>query len=113
MDDIARGLSESDQIRFEAARLVGELMGVVRVGYAEDAGDNIHVDITRSYAPGAPGLEGRYRYRLVLPAGGVPVNGFWSLSLYQQEPERMASIVLIGNLASLLFVPLGLAFALR
>jgi predicted permease len=32
---------------------------------------------------------------------------------YRQEPERVASIVLVGHLASLVFVPLGLALALR
>jgi hypothetical protein len=32
---------------------------------------------------------------------------------YQQEPEKVASIVLIGNLAALVFVPAGLWFGLR
>ncbi len=32
---------------------------------------------------------------------------------YRQEPEKVASIVLVGHLASLVFVPLGLALALR
>ena len=32
---------------------------------------------------------------------------------YRQEPEKVASIVLVGHLASLAFVPLGLALALR
>lgn len=52
---------------------------------------------------------------LVVLFGALPpaVLNFLMAELYQQEPERMASIVLIGNLASLLFVPLGLAFALR
>ena len=40
------------------------------------------------------------------------VLNFLMAELYQQEPESMASIVLIGNLASLLFVPLGLVLAL-
>jgi predicted permease len=31
---------------------------------------------------------------------------------YQQQPELVASIVLIGNIAALLFVPLGLYLAL-
>lgn len=31
---------------------------------------------------------------------------------YKQEPERVASIVMIGNLAALVFVPLALFFAL-
>jgi predicted permease len=32
---------------------------------------------------------------------------------YRQEPEKVASIVLLGHLASLFFVPLGLALAFR
>jgi hypothetical protein len=28
--------------------------------------------------------------------------------IYKQEPEKVAEIVMLGNLASLLFVPLGL-----
>lgn len=32
---------------------------------------------------------------------------------YQQEPDKVASIVLIGNLAAVLFVPVGLWFGLR
>ncbi|MEP6657736.1 MAG: AEC family transporter, partial [Betaproteobacteria bacterium] len=31
---------------------------------------------------------------------------------YRQEPGKVASIVLIGNMLSVLFVPLGLALAL-
>ncbi|MFC3531272.1 AEC family transporter [Vogesella facilis] len=50
----------------------------------------------------------------VILFGALPpaVLNFLMAELYQQEPDRMASIVLIGNLLSLLFVPLGLAFAL-
>jgi predicted permease len=32
---------------------------------------------------------------------------------YYQEPAKVASIVLIGNVASIVFVPLGLAIALH
>jgi hypothetical protein len=32
---------------------------------------------------------------------------------YNEEPSKVASIVLVGNLASLVFVPLGLSLALR
>lgn len=51
---------------------------------------------------------------LVILFGALPpaVLNFLMAELYQQEPDRMASIVLIGNLLSLIFVPLGLAFAL-
>ena len=32
---------------------------------------------------------------------------------YGQEPAKVASIVLIGNMMAVLFVPLGLSLALR
>lgn len=52
---------------------------------------------------------------LLILFGSLPpaVLNFLMAELYKQEPDKMASIVLIGNLASLLFVPLGLMFALR
>ena len=51
---------------------------------------------------------------LVLFASLPPaVLNFLLADQYRQEPERVASIVLIGNLASLVFVPVGLAVALR
>jgi malate permease and related proteins len=41
------------------------------------------------------------------------VLNFLVAERYQREPQTVASIVLIGNLASLIFVPLGLVFALK
>ena len=38
---------------------------------------------------------------------------FMMAEQYQQEPDKVASIVLLGNLAALLFVPLGLWLGLR
>jgi hypothetical protein len=35
-------------------------------------------------------LDGRYRYRLHLPPGGVPADAFWSLSLYLLERDGRA-----------------------
>ena len=32
-------------------------------------------------------LDGAHRYRLHLAAGALPVNGFWSLSMYEVEPD--------------------------
>lgn len=54
------------------------------------------------------------QHALLVLFGVLPpaVLNFLMAERYQQEPERMASIVLIGNLASLLFVPMGLAVAL-
>jgi predicted permease len=41
------------------------------------------------------------------------VLNFLIADRYQQEPAKVAAIVLIGNLGSVVFVPLGLALALR
>ena len=32
-------------------------------------------------------LVGTHRYRLTIPPGGLPVNAFWSLTLYKVEPD--------------------------
>lgn len=47
--------------------------------------------------------------------GALPpaVLNFVFAEKYRQEPERVASIVMLGNLGSLLFVPLALALVLR
>ncbi len=51
---------------------------------------------------------------LVFLFGAMPpaVLNFLMAEHYRQEPDKMASIVLIGNLASVAFVPLGLWLAL-
>lgn len=60
------------------------------------------------------GLEGTPLAMLYLFASLPPaVLNFLVAEQYQQEPEKVASIVLIGNLASLVFVPLGLWLGLR
>jgi len=41
------------------------------------------------------------------------VLNFMVAEQFRQEPGKVASIVLIGNLMSVIFVPLGLAFAIR
>ena len=52
---------------------------------------------------------------LLLLFGCLPpaVLDFMVAEQFRQEPEKVASIVLIGNLMSLVFVPLGRALALR
>ncbi len=52
---------------------------------------------------------------LLILFGCLPpaVLNFMVAEQYDQEPAKVASIVLIGNLASLAFVPLGLALALH
>ena len=33
------------------------------------------------------GLDGNARYRIRVPAGGVPVNAFWSITMYEVMPD--------------------------
>jgi predicted permease len=59
-------------------------------------------------------LDATQRGLLIL-FGALPpaVINFMVAEQYDQEPAKVASIVLLGNLASLVFVPLALAIALR
>ena len=59
------------------------------------------------------GLEGRDA-AMLLVFGALPpaVLNFLFAERYRQEPQRVASIVLIGNLAALFFLPLALALVL-
>ena len=52
---------------------------------------------------------------LVFLFGSLPpaVLNFLVADYYKQEPEKVASIVLVGNIASVIFIPFGLLFALR
>lgn len=62
----------------------------------------------------ALGLEGRDAAMLIL-FGALPpaVLNYIFAERYRQEPERVASIVMIGNTASLAIIPLTLALVLR
>ena len=58
-------------------------------------------------------LQGAARAQLVLFAALPPaVMQFLLAERYQQEPERVAAMILLGNALAVLFVPLGLALAL-
>lgn len=59
------------------------------------------------------GLHGRDAAMLFV-FGALPpaVLNFLFAERYRQEPERVASIVLIGNLAALIYLPLALAWVL-
>ena len=52
---------------------------------------------------------------LVFLFGSLPpaVLNFLVADYYKQEPAKVASIVLVGNIASVIFIPIGLLFALR
>ena len=62
----------------------------------------------------ALGLSGRDAAMLIL-FGALPpaVLNYIFAERYRQEPERVASIVLVGNVASLAIIPLTLAWVLR
>jgi predicted permease len=60
--------------------------------------------------PLTPAQQGMTWIFSVLPPA---VLNFLIADRYQQEPAKVAAIVLIGNLGSVAFVPLGLALALR
>jgi predicted permease len=60
------------------------------------------------------GLTGRDAAMLIL-FGALPpaVLNYIFAERYRQEPERVASMVLVGNMASLAIIPLTLAWVLR
>ena len=60
------------------------------------------------------GLDAMQQGLLIL-FGCLPpaVLNFMVAEQYDQEPGKVASIVLIGNAASIVFVPIGLSLALR
>jgi predicted permease len=57
----------------------------------------------------------RTQQGLLILFGSLPpaVLNFMVAEQFRQEPGKVASIVLIGNLLSIVFVPLGLTIALR
>lgn len=58
-------------------------------------------------------LQGAARAQLILFSALPPaVMQFLLAERYQQEPERVAAMILLGNALSVLFVPLALALAL-
>jgi predicted permease len=52
---------------------------------------------------------------LLIVFGALPpaVLNYLLAEQYRQEPEKVASIVLLGNLGALIVMPLALAYALR
>ncbi|QHS59941.1 ATP-binding protein [Chitinophaga agri] len=62
LDEALRGLTDIQQIQYEAACTLGRYFGAHRVGYAEDYGDGQRVRVTRNYTNGIQGIEGIYFY---------------------------------------------------
>ena len=60
------------------------------------------------------GLADTQRGLLILFAALPPaVLNFMVAEQFRQEPAKVASIVLIGNVMSVIFIPVGLALAIR
>jgi len=57
------------------------------------------------------GLEGQ-QFAMLMVFGALPpaVLNFMLAERYQQEPQQVASLVMLGNLASFLFIPLTLLY---
>jgi hypothetical protein len=70
--------------RHLALRAAVALRGVGALDHQEALYLNARTD-----AAGAP-LDGRHRYRVRIPAGGVPAGAFWSLSMYELQPDGRA-----------------------
>lgn len=61
----------------------------------------------------ALGLEGAARGQLLLFAALPPaVMQFMLADRYQQEPDKVAAMIMLGNALAVIFVPLGLALGL-
>jgi len=61
----------------------------------------------------ALGLSAQHQ-ALLLVFGALPpaVLNYVFAERYRQEPDKVASIVMVGNVAALLFIPLALVLAL-
>jgi hypothetical protein len=58
-------------------------------------------------------LDGLARAQLLLFAALPPaVLQFMLADRYRQEPEKVASMIMLGNVLALLFVPLGLTLGM-
>jgi predicted permease len=94
-------------------RLAGSSLSAVRVGLWGALARPL-VGLLLAYATAlALGLEGQQKALLVI-FGALPpaVLNYVFAERYRQEPDQVASIVLLGNLAALLFLPLALALVL-
>ena len=60
--DALRPLVDAEDIRYQAACILGQHLGANRVGYAEAEDDNETIIVIHNYTNGVPGIEGRYRY---------------------------------------------------
>lgn len=94
-------------------RLSGARIGSVRIGLVAAAATPLTGMVVAWLWGIASGMSDHELDMLVL-FGALPpaVSNFIFAERYGQEPEKMASMVLIGNAAALVFVPLALALRL-
>jgi two-component system, sensor histidine kinase and response regulator len=111
ISDMARSMGEAHEICLQAATLLADFVGAARVGFAEDAGDGVHVDVVRDYAPSSPSLKGRCRYEdfgpsllAALRTGRTVVRADIPTDMSLSDDERLAHASL--NLVSTVNVPL-------
>ncbi|GAB4023190.1 PAS domain S-box protein [Spirosoma koreense] len=111
LSDRLRWLSDPIQIQYQAACLLGELLGANRVGYAQTQNDKALVAVTCNYTQGVPGIEGVYRYEEYGPdllksmqAGQTVVRADIAGSPALNAAEKKAHAVL--QLGATLNVPL-------
>ncbi|HPF22558.1 MAG TPA: DUF1254 domain-containing protein [Hyphomonas sp.] len=67
---------ENDKLRAAVA-----LGGIAALGEEEAMYFHANLD------PDGEQLSGSHKYRWRVPAGGVPVDGFWSLTMYETQPD--------------------------
>ena len=94
-------------------RLAGSRLAAVRVGLWGAVARPL-VGLLLAYGTALVlGLEGQQKALLVI-FGALPpaVLNYVFAERYRQEPDQVASIVMIGNLAALVFLPLALALVL-
>ena len=96
-------------VRMAGTPVTGWRVGVVGALVRPLAGLAISLPLGRALALPPAQLALLTLFASLPPA----VLNFLFAEEYRQEPETVASIVLVGHLASLVFVPLGLALALR
>jgi hypothetical protein len=96
-------------VRLTGISLEGWRLGVAGAVLRPLAGLAVALAIGPLLGLGPIPLAMLYLFASLPPA----VLNFLVAEQYRQEPEKVASIVLIGNLASLAFVPMGLWLGLR
>lgn len=70
-----------------------ELRAAVALGGIAALSDDEALYLRADTGPDGSPLDGRHRWRVRVPPGGLPVDAFWSLTMYQVEPDGRAFLV--------------------